>query len=99
MKIGNLGTGIAKPLVIHKHHVLLSFARGPLHHRRPWVGKSSQFPRECTARYAASLQPIAPRLLFQRRDIAGDQMKVTDYSKYQGKRDRGPSKLRHLSSL
>jgi hypothetical protein len=25
---GNLSTGIAKPLVIHKHHVLLSFARG-----------------------------------------------------------------------
>lgn len=25
---GNLRTGIAKPLVIHKHHVLLSFARG-----------------------------------------------------------------------
>ena len=98
MKIGNLGTGIAEPLGIHKHHVLLSLARGPLHHRRPWVAKSSQFPRECTACYA-SLQPIAHRLLFERRNIAGAPMRVTDYSKYQGKRDWGSSKLHHPSSL
>jgi pimeloyl-ACP methyl ester carboxylesterase len=50
------------------------------------IGKSTQFPREHTARYAASLQPIAPRLLQQRLNIGGAQMKVTDFSKYRGKR-------------
>lgn len=50
------------------------------------VGKSTQFPREYVARYAASLQPIAPRLLYQRLNIGGAQMKVVDFSKYAGKR-------------
>ena len=50
------------------------------------IGKSTQFPREHTARYAASLQPIAPRLLQQRLNIGGAQMKITDFSKYRGKR-------------
>ena len=50
------------------------------------IGKSSQFPREHIARYAASLQPIGPRLLQQRLNIGGAQMKVTDFSKYRGKR-------------
>ena len=50
------------------------------------IGKSTQFPREHTARYAASLQPIAPRLLQQRLNIGGAQMKVTDFSRYRGKR-------------
>ena len=50
------------------------------------IGKSTQFPREHTARYAASLQPIAPRLLQQRLNSGGAQMKVTDFSKYRGKR-------------
>lgn len=50
------------------------------------IGKSTQFPREHTARYAASLQPIAPQLLQQRLNIGGAQMKVTDFSKYRGKR-------------
>jgi pimeloyl-ACP methyl ester carboxylesterase len=50
------------------------------------VGKSTQFPRDSMARYAASLQPIAPRLLQQRLNIGGAQMKVTDFSKYSGKR-------------
>jgi pimeloyl-ACP methyl ester carboxylesterase len=50
------------------------------------IGKSTQFPREHSARYAASLQPIAPRLLQQRLNIGGAQMKVTDFAKYRGKR-------------
>ncbi len=50
------------------------------------IGKSTQFPREHVARYAASLQPIAPKLLQQRLNIGGAQMKVTDFSKYGGKR-------------
>jgi pimeloyl-ACP methyl ester carboxylesterase len=50
------------------------------------IGKSTQFPREFAERYAASLQPIAPKLLFQRLNIGGAQLKVTDFSKYTGKR-------------
>jgi pimeloyl-ACP methyl ester carboxylesterase len=50
------------------------------------IGKSTQFPREYAARYAASLQPIGPRLLQERLNIAEAQMKVTDFSKYRDKR-------------
>ena len=50
------------------------------------IGKSTQFPREHAARYAASLQLIAPQLLQQRLNIGGSQMKVADFSKYRGKR-------------
>jgi len=50
------------------------------------VGKSAQFPREYIAVYASSLTPIPPRLLYQRRNIRGSQLKVTDLSNYRGKR-------------
>jgi pimeloyl-ACP methyl ester carboxylesterase len=50
------------------------------------VGKSTQFPREHIGAYASSLMPIPPRLLYQRRNIRGSQLKVTDLSNYRGKR-------------
>jgi pimeloyl-ACP methyl ester carboxylesterase len=50
------------------------------------VGKSTQFPREHIGVYASSLTPIPPRLLYQRRNIRGSQLKVTDLSNYRGKR-------------
>jgi hypothetical protein len=50
------------------------------------VGKSTQFPREHIGLYASSLTPIPPRLLYQRRNIRGSQLKVTDLSNYRGKR-------------
>jgi len=50
------------------------------------VGKSTQFPREYIGVYASSLTPIPPRLLYQRRNIRGSQLKVTDLSNYRGKR-------------
>src|SRR5262249_21918739 len=50
------------------------------------VGKSTQFPREHIGIYASSLTPIPPRLLYQRRNIHGSQLKVADLSKYRGKR-------------
>ncbi len=49
------------------------------------IGKSKQFPREYADRYAASLQPVGPRLLYQRRNIGGAQMTVTDFAKFVGK--------------
>jgi len=50
------------------------------------VGKSTHFPREYIAVYASSLMPIPPRLLYQRRNIRGSQLKVSDLSNYRGKR-------------
>src|SRR5262249_56054186 len=50
------------------------------------VGKSTQFPREHIGVYASSLVPIPPRLLYQRRNIRGSQLKVADLTNYRGKR-------------
>jgi pimeloyl-ACP methyl ester carboxylesterase len=50
------------------------------------VGQSSQFPREQIGVYASSLTPIPPRLLYQRRNIRGSQLKIADLSNYRGKR-------------
>ena len=50
------------------------------------VGQSTQFPREHIGVYASSLTPIPPRLLYQRRNIRGSQLKVTDLSNYRGRR-------------
>ena len=50
------------------------------------IGKSTQFPREHTARYAEPCSQSHRKLLQQRLNIGGAQMKVTDFSKYRGKR-------------
>jgi pimeloyl-ACP methyl ester carboxylesterase len=50
------------------------------------VGKSTQFPRDRMGLHASSLVPIPPRLLFERRNVRGSQLKVGDLSKLRGKR-------------
>jgi pimeloyl-ACP methyl ester carboxylesterase len=50
------------------------------------VGKSTQFPRQQIGLYASSLVPIPPRLLYERRNVRGSQLKVADMSKLRGKR-------------
>ena len=50
------------------------------------VGKSTQFPRDQIGLYASSLVPIPPRLLYERRNVRGSQLKVADFSKYRAKR-------------
>src|SRR5262249_54411395 len=50
------------------------------------VGKTTQFPREHIGLYAWSLVPIPPRLLYQRRNVRGSQLKVADLTNYRGKR-------------
>jgi pimeloyl-ACP methyl ester carboxylesterase len=50
------------------------------------VGKSTQFPREFIGRYASSLVPIPPRLLYERRNVRGSQLKVGDFTNYRGRR-------------
>jgi hypothetical protein len=49
------------------------------------VGKSTQFPREFIGRYASSLVPIPPRLLYERRNIRDSQLKVGDFANYRGR--------------
>lgn len=50
------------------------------------VGKSTQFPRQFIDRYASSLVPIPPRLLYERRNIRGSQLKIEDFTNYRGRR-------------
>jgi pimeloyl-ACP methyl ester carboxylesterase len=50
------------------------------------VGKSTQFPREHIGRYAASLTPIPPRLLYQRRNVRGSQLKIGSLDAFRGRR-------------
>jgi pimeloyl-ACP methyl ester carboxylesterase len=50
------------------------------------VGKSTQFPRQFIDRYASSLLPIPPRLLYERRNIRGSQLKIDDFANYRGRR-------------
>jgi pimeloyl-ACP methyl ester carboxylesterase len=50
------------------------------------VGKSTQFPREHIGRYAASLVPIPPRLLYERRNVRGSQLKVDNLDNFRGRR-------------
>jgi hypothetical protein len=50
------------------------------------AGRSTQFPRQQIGLYASSLVPIPPRLLYERRNVRGSQLKVADTSKLRGKR-------------
>ena len=43
------------------------------------------FPRDQIASYAAALNPIPARLLLERRNVAGSQLRVVDFSKFRGK--------------
>lgn len=49
------------------------------------IGKSELFPRELTASYTASLIPIPAKLLQQRLNIHGTQLKVEDLRYYRDK--------------
>lgn len=50
------------------------------------IGASTHFPREFIPNYAGALNPIPPRLFLERRNVRGQQLRMTDFSKYQGKR-------------
>lgn len=50
------------------------------------VGKSTQFPRQFIDRYASSLVPIPPHLLYERRNIRGSQLKIDDFANYRDRR-------------
>jgi pimeloyl-ACP methyl ester carboxylesterase len=62
------------------------FAPSPEFAEKKLIGSSTFFPRKFAAHYAASLIPVPPRLIYQRLNIGGSQLKVCDYSKFAGKR-------------
>jgi len=49
------------------------------------VGKSTRFPRDRIVGYHASLRAIAPKLLYQRQNVEGSQIKVDDTASFSGK--------------
>jgi hypothetical protein len=53
---------------------------------RKLVGESRFFPREQLADYAAALLPIAPKLVLERQNVRGSQLRVSDPKKLAGKR-------------
>jgi pimeloyl-ACP methyl ester carboxylesterase len=58
----------------------------PTLRRSKAVGRNTQFRCEQIGVYASSLTPIPPRLLYQRRNVHGSQLKVADFSHFRGKR-------------
>ena len=50
------------------------------------VGDSRFFPRDRLANYAATLRAIPPRIVLERQNVHGSQMRVTDPKKLHGKR-------------
>lgn len=46
---------------------------------------STRFPRRCLDSYAASLLPLPPRLMYERQNIAGSQLRIADTAPFAGK--------------
>jgi pimeloyl-ACP methyl ester carboxylesterase len=61
----------------------LTYSIGRVGHT--FIGGSTLFPRDQIASYAAALNPIPARLLLERRNVAGSQLRVVDFSKFRGK--------------
>jgi pimeloyl-ACP methyl ester carboxylesterase len=53
---------------------------------RKLIGESRFFPRERLAEYAASLRPTPPRLVLERQNVHGSQLRVDEPQKLAGKR-------------
>jgi pimeloyl-ACP methyl ester carboxylesterase len=50
------------------------------------IGTSKLFPRDQAARYAASLVAMPPRLILERANLGGSQLKVDNFASFPGKR-------------
>ena len=50
------------------------------------IGGSTRFPRDLIPGYAAGLNPIPARLLLERRNVGGGQLRVEDFTRFGGKR-------------
>lgn len=65
--------------------------QGPLAPSEPFVqakllGSSTRFPRGALAAYRASLVPIPHRLIYERRNLGGSQLRVESEENFLGKR-------------
>lgn len=49
------------------------------------IGGSTRFPRAVIAAYHASLRELAPRLIYQRQNVEGSQIKVNDPANFRAK--------------
>ena len=49
------------------------------------LGASVRFPRETLDAYVASLQPLLPRLLYERQNVRGSQLRIRDFTQFAGK--------------
>ncbi|WP_375398111.1 alpha/beta fold hydrolase [uncultured Sphingomonas sp.] len=52
---------------------------------RKLIGTGAQFPADRREAYLASLQPIAPRLLLERTNVDGRQLRIADFAGFAGK--------------
>ena len=50
------------------------------------IGGSTRFPRDLIRGYAAGLNPIPARLLLERRNVGGAQLRVKDFTKFRDRR-------------
>ena len=64
---------------LHQHRLVTIFVD------HTFIGGSTLFPRDQIASYTAALNPIPARLLLERRNVAGSQLRVVDFSKFRGK--------------
>ena len=51
--------------------------------REKYLGASTRFPMQAFDVYCARLHPVAPRLLFERQNIDGSQLKITEPEGFQ----------------
>lgn len=50
-----------------------------------FLGESVRFPRKALDTYIASLQPLLPRLLYERQNVRGSQLRIRDFTHFAGK--------------
>jgi len=73
---------------VGSHTVFLQKAPSAPHEsfiRNKLIGKSTRFPVESLARYASSLTITAPRLIYERLNIDGSQVRVEDPFSFAGR--------------
>lgn len=61
-----------------------SYAGGAEFVRHKLIGKSRRFPEECFDMYAGHVAAVPPRLLYERQNIHGGQIRVSDLSVFAG---------------
>lgn len=49
------------------------------------LGKSTRFPKAALDSYVSSLQPLLPRLLYERQNVHGSQLCIQDFTHFAGK--------------